>query len=196
MASFRQDRLTDEHEHYTLPFMLMQNGYVTTYWRREVLDEDAAELRRLGFTVHEFDCAAWSDDASMHDELRVVLGLPDYTGQNFDALDDSLMDMDIPDDSGVAIVLDNFDDRRRRDKILLNVLARSARHWLLFGRLQPVLIRVVDRNYESPTDLGGTRAMWRRGELLPGARSVGRPTGTIVGMWKRVTKRFAPRRAR
>lgn len=186
MASFRKDRITGELEHYTLPFALMQNGYVTTYRRRDVLDNDAAELRRLGFIVREFDCAAWDDDPAMHNELRVELGLPDWTGQGFDALNDSLTDMEVPDDGGVVIVLDNFDDRRRRDRVLLDVLASSARYWLLFGRLQPVLIRVVDPNYQSPTDLGGTRAWWKHGEGPINKRSGKRRATSFIGMWERV----------
>ena len=65
MASFRKDRITDESGLYVLPFTLMQNGYVTTYWHREALDKDAAELRRLGFIVREFDCGSWRDDPAM-----------------------------------------------------------------------------------------------------------------------------------
>ena len=42
-------------------------------------------------------------------ELGVELGFPEYYGQNLDALDDCLADVDVPADGGVAIVLRGYD---------------------------------------------------------------------------------------
>jgi RNAse (barnase) inhibitor barstar len=105
VAPFRLDHGNE------LPWLLMQNGPVTMYARRDDLDAAVIELRTFQFVVCRFDCATWADDAHMHRELRDGLGLPDYTGANFDALSDSLTDMDVPDIGGVAIVLDEFDGR-------------------------------------------------------------------------------------
>ena len=50
----------------------MQNGPVTKYWRREVLDEDVDALEALGFRIRRLDCAAWTNEKKMHKALRDV----------------------------------------------------------------------------------------------------------------------------
>ena len=95
MAPFRPNR--DEYEH-DLPWRLMQNGPVTLYWRREYFAEDIGAPRERGFVVPLFDCRAWPDEFALHEELRVGLGMPDYTGHSFDALNDSLSEIDVPED--------------------------------------------------------------------------------------------------
>lgn len=122
MAPFRPNR--DEYEH-DLPWRLMQNGPVTLYWRREYFAEDIGALRERGFVVPLFDCRAWPDEFALHEELRVGLGMPDYTGHSFDALNDSLSEIDVPEESGVMVALDNVTDAPRAD-VLLDVW--RARH--------------------------------------------------------------------
>lgn len=90
------------------PRLLKQNGPVTKYWRREGFEEDLAEMQARGFRVERFDVRAWADEDAMYCELRDGLGLPGHTGMNFDALADSLTDMDVPQDGGGVIALDNF----------------------------------------------------------------------------------------
>jgi hypothetical protein len=111
MAPFRPNR--DEYEH-DLPWRLMQNGPVTLYWRREYFAEDIGALRERGFVVPLFDCRAWPDEFALHEELRVGLGMPDYTGHSFDALNDSLSEIDVPEESGVMVALDNVTDAPAR----------------------------------------------------------------------------------
>lgn len=147
----------------------MQGGPVTKYWRREVLAEDLEALEAQGFTIRRLDCASWTNDDRMHKELREELALPRYYGDNLDALDDCLSDtdvIDVPEVGGLAFVLDNFSGSEERNERLLQVLARTSRYWLLFGRLVAVLLRTDDVRYEGPPDLGATPARWNDQEWM------------------------------
>ena len=170
MASFRVGH--DEYQH-ELPWQLMQNGPVTKYMERTGLDEDVAELQRLGFVVRRFSCAEWRSEGEMHTALKAGLELPSYTGKGLDALEDSLTDIDVPEAGGLAIVLDDFTDRESRNTKLIHVLARTSRWWLLFGRIVVVLLRTDDPRYEGPVDLGATPAQWNGREWMTASRMGG-----------------------
>lgn len=116
-----------------------------------------------------FDCRAWPDEFALHEELRVGLGMPDYTGHSFDALNDSLSEIDVPEESGVMVALDNVTDAPRAD-VLLDVLAGASRWWLLFGRIFGVLARTDDPNY-APPRVGGMRPAWNGREWLDANRA-------------------------
>jgi len=161
MAPFRAGH--DELEH-DLPWRLMQNSPVTLYRRREYFDQDISELLSRGWRVPHFDCASWRSDPEMHEELRVVLELPDYTGQNFDALADSLEEMAVAEERGVMIALDNLTDCAQT-QTLLDVLAGASRRWLLFGRIFGALVRTDDPSYRGPA-IGAMRPEWNDREQL------------------------------
>jgi RNAse (barnase) inhibitor barstar len=62
--------------------------------------------------VERFDVAGWADEDAIYTELRDKLGVADYFGMNFDALANSLEDMNVAQDGGVVIALDNFTESR------------------------------------------------------------------------------------
>ena len=167
MAPFRLNH--DEVEH-PLPWRLMQNGPITLYRRPELFEEDQRELRELGFVVAYFDCASWATEDDLHDALRLGLGMPDYTGRNFDALADSLADIDVPETSGLMVALDGI-GRAPRSEVLLDVLAEASRWWLLFGRIFGVIARTDDPAYEPPL-VGATRPQWNGREGLRQSRGL------------------------
>jgi RNAse (barnase) inhibitor barstar len=159
VAPFRKDDLVNDELEYDLPFRLMQNSPVALYKGREVFESDIRDLRSRGFEVPRFDCRAWTTENALHDALRVGLKLPDYTGQNFDALDDSLTDIVVPEATGLMVALDNVTDAPRAD-VLVDVLARASRYWLLFGRIFGVLAR-TDRPDLAPAQVGAMRPVRR-----------------------------------
>lgn len=166
MAPFRLGHDELQHE---LPWLLMQNGPVTKYWKRDGFEEDLAEMERYGFRVARFVVDAWRDEDAMYCELRDELGLPEHMGMNFDALADSLQDMDVPQDGGVVIAFDNFTESSRTDT-LLKVLAAASRQWLLFGRLLAVVLRTDNPDYRGPESLGAMPSQWNRREWLDANR--------------------------
>jgi RNAse (barnase) inhibitor barstar len=165
MAPFRLGH--DELQH-SLPWMLMQNGPVTKYWRREHFNEDIGELTRLEFQVISFDTSAWMHSDAMYESLITKLGMPGYTGHNFDALDDSLTDIEVPEMGGMVVALDNF-GASPDNETLLDVLARASRYWLLFGRIFMTLLRTDDASYQGP-GLAATAPSWNRREWLTDKR--------------------------
>ncbi len=102
-------------------------------------------------------------------DLKSGLAMPDYTGLGFDALNDSLSEIHVSDESGVIVALDNFTEEHRGD-ILLKVLADAPRYWLLFGRLFGVILRTNDARYEGPM-VGAMPCMWNGREWLLTSRA-------------------------
>jgi hypothetical protein len=69
MTSLRNDQSTRER----LDWKLLQMGPVTLYWRRTYLDEDCAELGRLGYDIVRYDCRRWETMADFHREVPRLL---------------------------------------------------------------------------------------------------------------------------
>ena len=157
MAPFRHGHDELQHE---LPWLLMQNGPVTKYWRREYFEEDIAELLRRDYSVPRFDCSSWHSEGKMHEVLQAGLQLPDYIGDNFQALWESFQFAPIPDHSRLMIALDNFTESNHH---LLDTLAHASRYALLFGRILGVLLRTDDATYEGKS-VGATPLNWNRRE--------------------------------
>jgi len=151
MTPFRLNHDELKHE---LPWLLMQNGPVTKYWRRDGFEADLAAMEALGFRVDRFDVGAWVDEDAMFCALRDGLGLPAHTGMNFDALADSLADMDVPDDGGAVIALDNFMESRRSDKLPAVIDATDGRRvrWARRRRARRAGMRSVS---------AASRSCWR-----------------------------------
>jgi RNAse (barnase) inhibitor barstar len=162
-------RLNHDELRHELAWRLMQNSPVTLYRRHEVFGEDLRELETIGFVVARFDCAEWATEDALHAALKRGLRLRDYTGANFDALDDSLADIDVPEHTGLMVALDHV-DRSPRSEVLLDVLAGASRWWLLFGRIFGVLARVDDPRYQAPA-VGAMRPSWNGREWLDSDRT-------------------------
>jgi RNAse (barnase) inhibitor barstar len=165
MAPFRHGH--DELQH-GLPWRLMQNGPITKYLRRDFFEEDTEDLEGLGFEVRRIGRLPWADEGAVHDRLRESLQLPDYTGRNFNALADSLTDIEVPEASGLVAAFDDFEETDGSD-LLLQVLAEASRWWLLFGRLVIVLLRIDDPRYEGPV-LGRGHPQWNNREWQSASR--------------------------
>jgi len=164
VAPFDPDAVADE-----LPWLLMESGPVTKYWRRDGFEEDIAELQELGFRVARFDVSSWVDKDAMFTELCCSLRLDHVPGMGFDWLDDTLRSLDVPDEGGLVVALDNFTESAGTNT-LLRVFADASRWWLLFGRVFAIALRTDDSDYEGPADLGVTRAHWNYREQLDARR--------------------------
>jgi RNAse (barnase) inhibitor barstar len=127
-------------------------------------------MRAHGYRVTRFDCARWRSEEDLHAALKEGLELPAYTGSGFDALADSLTDIEVPEGSGVLVALDNFSDAHGGD-VLLEVLASASWWWLLFGRVFCVVLRTDDPQYEGPV-VGGAPPRWNGREWLDAHRGL------------------------
>jgi len=165
----------DPSELQQLDWQLLQNGPITLYLRRAVLDPDVAWLEERAYAVVEFDCLAWVDERHMHEALAETLSFPDYYGMNLDALNDCMTDVSVPVESGLVLVFRRFDafasEQRRVAQALLDILAHSARRSLLFGRRLLVLVQSDDPRLAFEP-VGATGVGWNRKEWLDKSRGV------------------------
>lgn len=156
----------------TLDWWLMLNGPVSLYLRPEYIEEDAEELRKLGYLVRDFDCTRWTSWGSLYDDLQAAFELPKW-GRNLNAFRDVLKDIDIPDDGGMAVVLRAIDDELERVEPIIEALADLSRYWLLFGRRFLILAQTSDPWFSGPSDLGARPAYWNPREWRNDARGLG-----------------------
>ena len=76
-----------------MDFRLVQNTFVTMYWRSSLLGEIVGWLRLQSYEVAEFDAGSWTSAAGMFDDLAERLQFPGYFGRNPDALNDCMRDV-------------------------------------------------------------------------------------------------------
>ncbi len=145
----------DEHENQ-LDWKILRDGSVALYWKRELLDEDVSWFRQQNYQVFSFDCQQWSSTEEMHTDFQRTLSFPAYYGRNLDALNDCLSDLPVPDVGGIALVLSRFDaytkgpgattvgSDRPEAEVVLDLLARASRYYLLTGRRLLTLVQSDD----------------------------------------------------
>lgn len=148
-----------------LDWSILQKGWTSMYWKKEILETDLTWFKSENYSIVDFDCKTWTDEKEMHKQLKQKLNFPDYYGENFDALNDCLSDIEILDTGQIVTFrhLDNFDVRRVQ--ILLDVFANNARQQMLFGKRLIVLAQVDNPNYQLD-HVGATPVMWNGAEWL------------------------------
>jgi hypothetical protein len=173
MAAFNQQ---DSHEN-RLDWEILRDGSVALYWRRELLDEDVSWFRQQNYQVFSFDCERWRSTEAMHTDFERMLNFPAYYGRNLDALNDCLSHLPVPDVGGIALVLNRFDayakgpgaapagSGRPEAEVVLDLLARASRYYLLTGRHLLTLVQTDDPHTRFD-DLACVFADWNRREWL------------------------------
>lgn len=118
-------------------WLLLQNGPVSLYHSRQLLQEDVAVLQSYGYRCPAFECASWDSELAMHRAVAAELAFPDYYGENLDALNECMSCLDIPEAGGLALVLWGFDKflhQFPRAWHVLDIIAHASWGHLLFGR--------------------------------------------------------------
>jgi RNAse (barnase) inhibitor barstar len=162
MAVFRSDidNLSER-----IDWKILQNGWASLYWKDEILNGDLIWLRKEKFEVVIFDCSSWRQIEKIHMALKKQLHFPDYYGENLNALNDCLSDLQI-NDNGTAIVFEHFQfiDKNYAHQ-LLDVFANNARQHMLFGKKLLTLIQVDDPKYHIDP-IGACPVLWNNLEWL------------------------------
>ena len=173
MAAFTE---RDKYEH-RLDWNILRDGGIALYWRRDFFDDDMLWLRQQDYQVFPFDCARWASHEEMHADFQRTLGFPDYYGRNLDALNDCLGDLPVPHVGGIALALTRFDayakgqgadlagSGRAEAEIVLDLLARASRFFLLTGRRLLTLVQTDDPRIGFEL-LGCISATWNHREWL------------------------------
>jgi RNAse (barnase) inhibitor barstar len=143
MAVFKEDEWRGR-----LDWTLLLNGACTLYHRPEILAQDVAWLREHGYEVAVFDCDAWTSEEAFHEDVSRALDFPDYYGGNLAALNDCLAEMNVPDEGGLALQLNRFDQFAHTFPELawhvLDILEGNSRLHLLFGHRLIALVQSDD----------------------------------------------------
>lgn len=148
-----------------LDWQILQNGWTSLYWQKRILDKDLEWFKKEKYNVVDFDCTKWADTNQIHKDLKKLLNFPDYYGENFDALNDCLSNIEV-DETGIVVVFRHF---QLVDKgiahILLDIFARNSRLHNLFGRRFMTLVHVDNPNYQIDP-VGATPVLWNGAEWL------------------------------
>lgn len=81
MAVFRNN----PEQAQQLDWRILQNGWVSLYWRMSLLNKDIEWFSHERYTVIDFSCSTWDDLSAMHRQLKSALDFPDYYGANYAA---------------------------------------------------------------------------------------------------------------
>jgi hypothetical protein len=173
--SFDNDQDTSQRRDWEL----LQNGFVTLFWRKSLFAETKATLLELGYSVVELDAGEWLTTEEALAAFGRALHFPDYYGMNVNALADCLSDVATfdygsdPKSAGTVIALDRYDAFIEHDPqlgwTLLDILADTGRQALLIGHRFIVVVRSEDPVLSLPA-VGGTPVMWNRTEFMRSRR--------------------------
>lgn len=166
---------TADELNHPLDFLLIQNGFIKLFRRREVLSEAISWLRNHSYKVVQVDSAGWRSQADLHRDIALVLDFPEYYGSNLDALNDCLSDVAVQSygwaaaDTGLVLVLDGYETFAGKDAVtahlFLDIFARQATYAALFGHRMMCLVRTEDSELKIPP-VGGVPVSWNHREFL------------------------------
>lgn len=164
-----------------LDWQILRDGGIALYWRPEYLADDVRWFASQNYDIYDFDCGRWVYEDEMYSDIGRVLRFSEWWGpewgRNLDALDDCLTDLPIGDSGGAVLVLHKFDRYAfgsgstlmdsgfRYAELLLDVMARACRLFLLNGRRFIVLVQTEDPQLKLGM-LGGISPVWNRREWL------------------------------
>lgn len=129
---------------------MFQNGPVTLFHQKEVLDDTVSELAGLGYRLPWFDARTWSTRADFAAAMKQGLGFPDHFGGNLDAFGDCLRDVASAesDATGTVLVFIGYGAFAARDprtaQVVLDIIADVARFAMLFGHRLACLVQSDD----------------------------------------------------
>jgi hypothetical protein len=177
-----------------LDWEILRDGGIALYRTAQYLSEDVRWLATQNYQVYEFDCSQWNNESAMFYDIARKFAFSEC--RNFDALDDHLSDLPIPEDSGMVLVFRSFNayaigpgsvslpSGRNGAEVLLDVMARASRFHLLNGKRFVALIQTVNPNYRVQ-GLGCVSTTWNHREWLNAKR---RPESRVQSTPRRTTR--------
>jgi hypothetical protein len=159
-----------------LDWRLMQNGAVSLYFRRSVLDKDIDWLREHGYRVEVIDCSSEDEfTAQMSKALRFKeqFGYEPWTG-NLNALNDALRNCVDEDCTGLVLCLLRYDtlksNRPDIGEAVLHYIEYNSRNQMLFGLRLMALVQSDDPKIQFGS-LGGRQPGWNPKEWQTSSRA-------------------------
>ncbi|RZM18802.1 MAG: hypothetical protein EOO88_39765 [Pedobacter sp.] len=161
---------TNTPETFARPdFRMLRDGAFIMYLNEDVLQTDVQWLANHDYVGYELNCHDWKDPDQMHRDLRETLNFPAYYGNNLDALNDCLSELEFA-GAGTFLLFRKFDSiDKELAHTVLDLFAHNAREHLLFGNLLIVLVQVDESNYQL-TDFGSVSLKWNSHEWQKAGR--------------------------
>lgn len=148
---------------------LLHFGPIALYYRVEVMEQDLAKLASERFAIRQFNCSHWQSGEVAHQELKARLEFPEYYGMNLHALRDSLLEMPISDEGGLALVFRSYHTFTASHPDLavgiLDAVAATSRLNQIFGKSLLALVQTSDPSADYGK-LGAVQACWNQAEFL------------------------------
>jgi RNAse (barnase) inhibitor barstar len=161
-----------ENESNSLDYTILRDGGVSLYRRKDFLQQDGGKLSEAGYKLFHFACERWTSEDEMHQNLLKELSFPSYYGNNLNALDEVMAEIDVPATGGVALVLFHYDKFAQGigaayglSETVLHILSKTSHEFLLTGRRFLTLVQSDDPNLSFP-QLGRRAPSWNSREWL------------------------------
>lgn len=145
-------------------WQILINGSISLYHDKEILKNDIQWLESEGYRIHILDFHTIKTRCAFHKSVKEKMGFPDYYGENMAAFSDCLLyDLSIPEDGGIAVVLEGFDIYYRLDEDyaheILERLEESSRRHMLYGDRFLILVQIDDKSVLIK-EIGQHRIVW------------------------------------
>ncbi|MHB8598468.1 MAG: barstar family protein [Ktedonobacteraceae bacterium] len=139
---------TDTSRFQRLDWQILQNGAISLYHNRSIFEEVCEWFHQQQYHLYRFDCTQWTSLNDFHRDVSQTLKFPDYYGQNLDAFNDSLIDIDVPNKSGGLLAFSRFDTFALMHfsfaQTILDIIQDNSRHFLLTGQRLIALVQSDD----------------------------------------------------
>ncbi|MGI9381635.1 MAG: hypothetical protein ACR2PO_00650 [Methyloligellaceae bacterium] len=156
---------------------LLQNGAINLYFKPAVLEEAIAALEQLGYHVIRlrFDTEKqFEADITTALKWEEQFGYAPWNG-DLNALNDGFRGQPFHSADDTAFCIENFQACVALNDYwatgLLDIMARTSRDYLLFGKRLIFLIQTDDPEFDRE-GLGGTSTHWNEAEWLNSARGL------------------------
>ena len=153
-----------------LDFQILQNGAVSLYFDKSILADDIVWLKDNGYVVLPLDASHWKSENDFHRNMSTDLRFPVYYGENLNAFNDCISELEISEsDGGCAIQLLGFDKPASAlpdfAHGILDIIETNSRRFLLTGQRLIALVQTDDPKL-SFAHLGCSSARWNSKEWL------------------------------
>jgi RNAse (barnase) inhibitor barstar len=176
MVFFKKKKKAPE-EVQRLDWKLMERGAIALYYRSAVLSADIGWFKQQTYVVHELNAATWTTPDAFHDDVKRVLGFPDYYSRNLASWVDCLPELEVPDEGGMLLVFRRYDAFAKAQpqlaQTILDSIESTSRRFLLTGRRLIALVQSDDPRIRFER-VGALPVTWNPREWLETDRGLGR----------------------
>lgn len=159
-----------------LDWLLLREGSVKKYYQEEHLSDDLQWLDNQGYKIVNINCSKLTEIPNILKIIGQELDFPDFfRGNDLDAFDDHMYDIQISSESGIVIVFYRYDLIMKLDpKIgwnLVNILDNHSRSYMMYGLRLITLLQSADPKLEIDP-IGTQNVKWNQKEWLDSHRGL------------------------